>query len=118
MVLYNLVGLPGVLVASCLVESALGRRFTLAVALFGTTICIGLFASTQSELQLVLYSSLTNFIANSAWAALYTYSSEVYMTEIRSQGTGVAHAWHDLAGIRAPIVGGWVLHTHGPQKSL
>lgn len=49
--------------------------------------------------------------SNTAWCAIFTYTPEIYMTEIRTQGVGAAHALHSMAGIVAPVLGGWLLQT-------
>merc|ERR1711879_985180 len=103
---YALAGVPGVWIASAAVESSFGRRHTIVVSLMLTVLGMSLFAWADTEWQLVLFSCVFNLFSNALWCTIFTYTSEVYPTEIRSQGVGVAHASHSVAGVLAPLYGG------------
>jgi len=115
---YSLAGVLGVVLASLVVERRNGRRAIICMCLGCTSLFIALFAWASSEWSLVSLSCLFNMFSNTAWCAIYTYTPEVYMTEIRSQAVGVAHALHSLAGIIAPSLGGWMVQTHHLDASL
>jgi len=116
---YSTAGVPGILAASHFVEHpCLGRRATIFGALCCTTVSMSLFAWTASEIQLVLYSCLFNLVSNMVWVSLFTYTPEIYPTEIRSQATAACHTLHSFAGVVAPFIGGWLVETYGATGSL
>jgi putative MFS transporter len=129
--IYNFAGLPGVYLASLAVETRLGRwvvysdvmlstvvtshnlqvallfrKWVIFWTLMLTAVSMFFFMLTETELQLVIFSSFFNMFSNGAWCAIYTITPESYPTTIRSQGVGVAHAIHSVAGMVGPSIAG------------
>ena len=90
--IYSAAGVPGCVAASQLVELktvcgvTFGRRVLIGVALTLTAISVALFAATNTEAELILFSCFFNLSANGVWAALYTFTPEAYPTSVRGTG--------------------------------
>ncbi|MEM2965086.1 MAG: MFS transporter, partial [Candidatus Bathyarchaeia archaeon] len=56
---------------------------------------------------------VVSFFNLGAWAALYTYTPELYPTEMRGTGTGSAASVGRLAGIAAPALTGYIWSVWG-----
>jgi putative MFS transporter len=54
-------------------------------------------------------AGLMSFFALGAWAALYAYTPELYPTQLRASGMGVASGYARIGGVIAPTVGGALL---------
>jgi len=134
---YALASIPGPLVASYLVETPwLGRRGTLALSLGCTSALMLLLSSVLGSGGASTSSGggaggggggggfgttsilvLISFGATTAYAALYGYTPELFAIELRGTACGVASAAGRLAGVMAPMVGGWLLGRSGGDGS-
>ena len=85
--------LPGYAAAAWLVDR-LGRRYTLSLFLLGSGIARG---ATMSFFNL------------GAWGVIYTYTPELYPTEIRGLGCGWATGFGRVGGMVAPLLVGALL---------
>ncbi len=95
--------LPGYLVAAWLVEK-LGRKATLAGFIGCCAISAYFFGQADSVNLIMLWGCLLSFFNLGAWGVLYTYTPELYPTNIRAFGSGWASAIGRLGGIVAPLV--------------
>jgi MFS transporter, putative metabolite:H+ symporter len=104
---YNLVitlaQIPGYFTAAWLVERW-GRKRTLSLFLFGSALGSFLFRGSSSELEVTLYGCVISFFALGAWGVIYTYTPELYPTEIRAWGSGMAAAVGRIGGIIGPYI--------------
>ena len=91
---------PGYLTAAWLVERW-GRRPTLVTFLAASGVFTVLFALADSTTAVVVTACLMSFFSLGAWAALYAYTPEVYPTQLRTTGIGLASA---MARISATLV--------------
>ncbi len=82
-----------------------------ATALFGT-----LFGLATEPWQFMLFGGLTAFALALGSTALYTYTPELYPTEVRVTGMGIASGWGRAGAITALLVFGFLFKTQG--KSL
>jgi putative MFS transporter len=64
----------------------------------------------------MVFGGLTSFALALGSVAVYTYTPELYPTEVRVTGTGIASAWGRVGAITALLVFGFLFKTHG--KSL
>ena len=64
------------------------------VALFGT-----LFGFASEPTTLMIFGALTAFSLGIGATFIYTYTPELYPTEIRASGMGIASAWGRVGGI-------------------
>jgi putative MFS transporter len=95
--------LPGYLVAAIAIEK-LGRKPTLTVFFAGTAAAAWLFGHAMSEAQILAFGCLLYFFALGAWGCVYSYTPELYPTDIRGSGTGWAAAFGRLGALVAPMI--------------
>eukprot|EP00808_Paulinella_micropora_P011239 g61668.t1 len=103
--LYAAAGVPGSMVGAYLVDSRLGRKWTMfyATALSASfLLLITQFAHTPTSF--LYWNALFNASSMVMYAVLYTYTPEVYPTPVRAGGSGLASAMGRLASIIAPYV--------------
>ena len=94
----------------------LDRKFAVllafaAAALFGT-----LFGLSTQPWAFMVFGGFTSFALALGTTAVYTYTPELYPTEIRVTGMGIASAWGRVGAITALLVFGFLFKTQG--KSL
>jgi putative MFS transporter len=95
--------LPGYLVAAIAIEK-LGRKPTLTVFFAGTAAAAWLFGHAASESQILIFGCLLYFFALGAWGCVYSYTPELYPTDIRGSGTGWAAAFGRVGALVAPMI--------------
>ena len=103
-----LVQLPGYFSAAWLVERW-GRRRVLATYLTAAAAATYLWSLGSGVAVALVAAGLLSFFVLGAWAALYALTPEVYPTEIRATGMGVASGWARVGGSVAPLVGGLLI---------
>ncbi len=105
---------PGYFSAAYLVEK-IGRKRTLAIYLIASGIFTYLFAAATSLNWIIFMGIWMSFFTLGAWGALYAYTPEVYPTNLRGTGMGVASAMTRISGAIAPSLGAALM---GGQISL
>jgi len=105
--------IPGYFVAAVLVDR-IGRKPTMAGFLLLCAFTAYMFGNATTSFEIYLWGCLMSFSNLGAWGVLYTYSPELYPTEARSTGVGMAAAFGRIGGILAPMVVGSMLT--GPDK--
>jgi putative MFS transporter len=104
----TLAQVPGYFSAAYLVERW-GRKPTLAVYLALSGVFTYVFAVINGLSLIVGAASFMAFFTLGAWGVLYAYTPELYPTEIRATGMGVASGMTRIAGAIAPTLGGLLL---------
>jgi len=97
--------IPGYLIATMLLDKV-GRKKVLFIFLTLSGLgCLG-FSLANDFISILVTSSIISFFNLGAWAALYTYTPELYPTEIRATGSGSAASCGRFGGIlQGPITG-------------
>ena len=95
--------LPGYFSAAILFER-LGRKPTLILYFAGTAIAAWLFGHADSETMILVTGCLLYFFALGAWGCVYSYTPEVYPTDVRGSGNGWAAAFGRIGAFIAPFV--------------
>ena len=95
--------LPGYFSAAYLVERW-GRKPTLIVYFFGTAAAAWFFGHADSEMTILLAGCLLYFFALGAWGCVYSYTPEVYPTDVRGSGAGWASAFGRIGAFIAPFI--------------
>ena len=95
--------LPGYFSAAWLIEKA-GRKPVLIVYFAGTAMAAWLFGHADSETMVLATGCLLYFFALGAWGCVYSYTPEVYPTEVRGSGAGWAAAFGRIGAFIAPFV--------------
>ncbi|GLU31895.1 MFS transporter [Trinickia caryophylli] len=115
-VLISLAGIPGFLCAAWLVERW-GRKPTCVASLTGGAAMAYLYGQALlhgGELGLVIAAGLAmQFFLFGMWAALYTYTPELYGTGARATGSGFASAIGRVGSLIGPYAVGLVLPVFG-----
>mmetsp|Transcript_19665 Transcript_19665/g.27450 ORF Transcript_19665/g.27450 Transcript_19665/m.27450 type:complete len:508 (+) Transcript_19665:83-1606(+) len=107
--IYSAAGVPGSLLGSRLVETFLGRKWTMVGSTGITACCMLLFYLVHNELEVVIMSCLINVSSCVMFAAYYTYTPEVYRTAVRGTGVGVASGLSRVSGVVAPLASSGLL---------
>ena len=113
-VIYSAV-IPGYVLGGYVVEW-LDRKYAillsfLAIAAFGT-----LFGHSRSPAEIMTFAGATVFFISLGSTAIYTYTPELYPTEIRATAMGIASAWGRVGAVTMLLVFGHFFVIHG--KSL
>jgi putative MFS transporter len=95
--------LPGYFVAGLLIEK-IGRKPVLTIFLAGTALSAWFFGQSGSIEQILIFGCLLYFFALGAWGCVYSYSPEVYSTDIRGAGVGWAAAFGRVGAFIAPFI--------------
>ncbi|PRP87005.1 putative major facilitator superfamily transporter [Planoprotostelium fungivorum] len=110
--IYNLAGVPGSLVGAIMVESFLGRKWTMTsccIIAGVLMIAFNFISSLDSMVPTISCICAINFFSQIMYAAYYTYTPEVFPTAARATGVGLSSFFGKLAGIIAPLLIGWLL---------
>ncbi|SCK34990.1 MFS transporter, putative metabolite:H+ symporter [Variovorax sp. HW608] len=98
---------PGYFSAAWL-NDRIGRQATIVgYMLLGGIAALGL-AFTHSDGQIMLAGVLLSFFMNGTYAGVYAYTPEVFPTQVRATGAGLASAIGRIGGITAPILVGFI----------
>ncbi len=116
-VIMCLAQLPGYFSAAWLIEK-IGRKPTLIIYFAGTALASWLFGHAGTESAVLASGCLLYFFALGAWGCVYSYSPEVYPTEVRGSGTGWAAAFGRIGAFIAPFVVPAVYAAYGEQAGF
>ncbi len=115
-VLISLGGVPGFLCAAWLIERW-GRKPTCIASLVGSGIMAYVYGQTAlhaaTPTLLICAGLLMQFFLFAMWAALYTYTPELYGTGARATGSGFASAIGRVGSLIGPYAVGLVLPAFG-----
>ncbi len=92
----------------------LGRRTCFFVSfLFGSLpmLYLGVTTVPSSAVEVMIFSSLGNFLLSWVIPGLYVYMPEIYPTRMRALGAGVGSSWFRIATIVSPTIIGFLLQT-------
>lgn len=109
----TLAQLPGYFTAAYFIET-LGRKFVLVTYLLLTAGSAFWFSTASTEGMLIAAGFSLSFFNLGAWGAMYAYTPELYPTEVRSTGVGLAASFGRIGGIIGPyLVGILVANKEG-----
>jgi putative MFS transporter len=98
---------PGYFSAAWLNER-IGRQATIAsYMILGAISAVGLSLSDK-DASVVVAGCCLSFFMNGTYAGIYAYTPEVFPTELRATGTGMASSVGRLGAIMSPIAVGWL----------
>lgn len=113
-VIYSSV-IPGYVLGGYVVEW-LDRKYTILLAFVSITVFGTLFGHSHSPAQIMTFAGLTVFFLSLGSTAIYTYTPELYPTEIRATAMGIASAWGRVGAVTMLLLFGHYFATLG--KSL
>jgi len=103
-VIYSAV-IPGYVLGGYVVEW-LDRKYTILLS-FASIVAFGtLFAHSRSPSQIMTFAGITVFFVSLGSTAIYTYTPEIYPTEIRATAMGIASAWGRVGAVTMLLVFG------------
>ncbi|KAF8644666.1 hypothetical protein AX16_008326 [Volvariella volvacea WC 439] len=108
-VIFTIGGCPGAILGAYMIESSLGRRWSLAGSTFVTAAFCFLFISVKSTWAVQLSTVGISLSATTMYAILYGWTPEIFATKVRGTACGIASALSRVGGMVAPITGGILL---------
>ena len=102
-VIMCLAQVPGYFSAAYVVERW-GRKPTLIVYFAGTALASWFFGHADSDATILAAGCLLYFFALGAWGCVYSYTPEVYPTDVRGAGSGWASAFGRIGAFIAPFI--------------
>ena len=103
---------PGYGVSMVLVEKW-GRKRTLALFLILGGVSGFVFATASALLTLFVSLALVSFFNLGAWGAVYPYTSELFPTQYRATGFGLAEGVGKITAIMGPVIFGALYASTG-----
>jgi MFS transporter, putative metabolite:H+ symporter len=104
--------IPGYFSGAWLNEK-IGRQATIAsYMVLGGVSALGL-ALTRSDAGIMASGVLLSFFMNGTYAGVYAYTPEVFPTDVRATGAGLASSIGRLGAIAAPILVGYLYPVFG-----
>ncbi|WP_261306401.1 MFS transporter [Paenibacillus andongensis] len=113
----TLAQLPGYFTAAYLIEK-FGRKFVLVTYLLLTAASAIWFSSAETEGMLIAAGVSLSFFNLGAWGAMYAYTPELYPTEVRSTGVGLAASFGRVGGIIGPYLVGLLVANNKAISSI
>jgi putative MFS transporter len=110
-VIYSSV-IPGYVVGGYVVEW-LDRKYAILVSFVSVAAFGMLFAHSRSPAQIMTFAGFTVFFISLGSTAIYTYTPELYPTEIRATAMGIASAWGRVGAVTMLLVFGHFFVTLG-----
>ncbi|CAG8477872.1 12970_t:CDS:2 [Dentiscutata heterogama] len=90
--IYSAWGIPGSLIGTWLIDTPLGRRYTMAAGAFSTSLSVFLFSVLQSRIGTIICCSAISLFTTIKYAVIYGYTAEVFETKVRGTANGIASA--------------------------
>ena len=104
----TLAQLPGYFTAAYLIEK-LGRKSVLTGYLLLTAASAAWFGNAGSEGSLLAAGICLSFFNLGAWGAMYAYTPELYPTDVRATGVGMAASFGRIGGVIGPYLVGLLI---------
>ncbi|CAG8662872.1 14746_t:CDS:2 [Gigaspora margarita] len=90
--IFSFWGIPGSLIGTWLIDTPLGRRYTMAAGAFSTSLSVFLFTALKTRIATVICCSAISLFTTIKYAVIYGYTAEVFETKIRGTANGIASA--------------------------
>lgn len=110
--LISLWGVPAFLTVA-FAQERIGRKAMLSIALVGTAVTAFVYGQMTGIAGVIIAGSFMQFFAFMMWAALYTYTAEIFPTRARAAGCGTASALGRLGAAIGPFLVPIVLVNSG-----
>ncbi|KAF9543339.1 MFS general substrate transporter [Agrocybe pediades] len=108
-VIFTIGGCPGAILGAYLIESSLGRRWSLAGSTFVTAFFCVVFVLVKETWAVRTSTVGISLSATAMWAVLYGWTPEIFGTKVRGTACGIASALSRIGGMIAPMLGGVLL---------
>ncbi|KAJ1664621.1 hypothetical protein IW140_004014 [Coemansia sp. RSA 1813] len=110
--IYAVSGVPGSIIGSWMVNTRLGRIYSMALSTFVSGLALIAFAfsaKAHSSALTIASSSVFGLMSTLMFAVIYAYTPEVFYPAVRGTACGTASAFGRVAGIIAPLITGLLL---------
>lgn len=104
--------IPGYFSAAWLNERIGRQAVIVSYMLLGGIAAIGM-AFAHGDAQTMLAGVALSFFMNGAYAGIYAYTPEVFPTQVRATGAGLASCMSRVGGAAAPLLVGMVYTAYG-----
>ncbi|UIN36903.1 MFS transporter [Methylobacterium oryzae] len=111
-ILIYLAQIPGYYSAAFLVDK-IGRKAVIVSYMMLAGVSAFGLANASSNTEIAIAGALLSFFMNGTYSGLYVYTPELFPTELRATGHGVASAIGRIGAIASPIVVGYVYPIYG-----
>lgn len=108
-VIFTIGGCPGAILGAYMVESSLGKRWSLAGSTFVTALFCLAFVFSESSLAVRVSTIGISLSSTTMWAILYGWTPDIFETTVRGTACGTASALSRVGGMIAPVLGGALL---------
>lgn len=106
-------GAPLGSLTGAMISDRFERKTNIIVSSFFIAIAVFLFGVTLNPVMIVVFGFLINYIERTFSSNLYTYTSELYGTEVRSFGQGLTYGIGRAANIIGPFIISFVYTGYG-----
>jgi len=113
-IIITLFQIPGYYSATFLLDRV-GRKKVLAFYLIVAGVASWILGIYIDESWFLAWSIVISFFNLGAWAGLYTYTPELFPTDIRGLGSGFSASMGRVAGILSPLFTGLLYSLYGLQ---
>ncbi|CAG9321160.1 naiP_3 [Blepharisma stoltei] len=112
----QLSGIPGIFLASFLVNTKLGRKHTLLLSLAITSFSVYLFIFLEHIVAVIIVIMMLASVNFASFGSLFTLSPEIYPTEIRNSAMGFFFTWSRIGSSISPFIGGMILDIENGKE--
>ncbi|RHZ75307.1 hypothetical protein Glove_216g118 [Diversispora epigaea] len=105
-IIFSAWGIPGSLIGTYLIETSLGRIYTMSLGAFGSALSVFLFTIFNSRIGTVTCNILLSVLVTIEYAVIYGYTAEVFETKVRGTANGFASACARITGMLGPVIAG------------
>ena len=99
--------------SAAFVSEKLDRKWTIVAYMLLGGVSAYLMSQARADAAITLAGFSLSFFMNGTYAAIYSYTPELYPTAFRTTGMGVASAFGRIGGLSAPIVIGYAFSRIG-----
>jgi len=111
-------GVPGKLLAAYCVDTKLGRKWTTAVGFLATSFFLVPFLVTTNFALILLSTSLYYSFVNMGYSGLYTITAEAFETRTRTLGNGWLLVFSRVSNIVGPVLVAFLFELGGVFLSM
>ncbi|KAJ3262701.1 hypothetical protein HDU77_000217 [Chytriomyces hyalinus] len=110
-------GIPGSVAGTYLIDSRIGRKGTMCAGAIGIGISLFLFTTSGDSWIQLVYNCIASFLSNLVYGVIYAYTPEVFATNVRGTGVGLASCLGRIVGVSAPFLSGALIAVN-PNYAL
>lgn len=111
-------GVPGMFIASRLIDTQLGRRWTTAIGYLLSAICICPFIYYSDFWTIIVSAALYNMMLQWGTAGILSITPESFPPSVRGSGVGFVFCMSRLTGLISPPVTGVLLEWIGVAGTI